>query len=290
MPDEDIKMDFIEGVSEEEPGDEEKHEDATDGENTSGEDTGDDAGDKKDEDDSHSDDVDAKKSVNKVQKRIDKLTKKMRDQERENIYLRGRLSEIEKAGKRADDAPAQLSRDDFESDEAYLSALNDQNLEILRKEHKKETEKETEVEENKERQAIQEQYDSGRKKYKDFDDVALADTHQVTQEMFDAAKGEHLEDILYVLGKNPEASNRIASLPKSQQIKEIGKVEARIEKVKGKKPKTKIPEDEPIPTLKGGSKPSGVTPKDVSQMSFRERQEHWAAERESKLKKQHGLA
>jgi len=285
MPDEDIKMDFIEGTPEE--GDDDNPKDATDGEDTPGEDTGDDAG--KDEEDPSPDDVDAKKSVNKVQKRIDKLTKKMRDQERENIYLRGRLSEIEKAGKKTEDTPAQLSRDDFESDEAYFQALNDQNLEILRKEKEGEVDQKKEEQKDKERQAVQEQFDSGRKKYEDFDEVALADTHQVTQEMFDAAKGEHLEDILYVLGKNPEASNRIASLSKNQQSKEIGKIEARIEKVKGTKPKPKIPEDEPIPTLKSSGAASNVD-KDIGKMSMKQRMAHWDEQREIKLKKNAGLA
>jgi len=286
MPKEDeIKMDFIEGALEEEPEDNEKHEDGT-VDDPAGKDTeGEDPSGKEDAEDP---DADPKPKTNKVQKRIDTLTKKMRDLERDNIYLRGRLSQVEKSGQKTDDTPAQLSRDDFESDEAYLKALNAQNLEILRQEREGETKKQQETQKEQELKAINEQLDTGREKYEDFDEVALSQTHNVTQEMFDAAKGEHLEDILYVLGKNPAASNRIASLSKSQQIKEIGKIEARIEKVKGTKPKKKIPEETPVPTLNASGT---VTPvKDISQMSQKERFAKWDADREAKLKAKHGLA
>lgn len=263
--------------------------------------TDDDTGDVKPGEEDHSDDAGKKEDLNAddpaasepkkggVQKRIDKLTREKYDLERDNIFLRGQLSQVKKSGESKDDIPAELSRDDFETDESYLKALNAQNLEVLRKERESETQKQQDERKQKEQEALKRQLDSGREKYKDFDSVALADDHKVTQEMYDAAHGEHLEDILYVLGKNPAASNRIASLPASQQIKEIGKIEARIEKVKGTKPKPKIPEDEPIPTLKSSGAASNVD-KDIGKMSMKQRMAHWDEQRETKLKKNAGLA
>ena len=282
-----LNIDFLEeGTTGDDPVDDDNPDDGTGDVKPGEEDPSKDAGDEE---------IDAKDSAASepkkggVQKRIDRLTREKYDLERDNIYLRGQLSQVKKSGEPKDDIPAELSRDDFKTDDAYFKALNAQNLEILRKEREGETQKQQDERKQEEQEALKRQLDSGREKYKDFDSVALADDHKVTQEMYDAAHGEHLEDILYVLGKNPAASNRIASLSASQQIKEIGKIEARIEKVKGTKPKPKIPEDEPITTLKTSGAASNID-KDISKMSMKQRMAHWDEQRETKLKKNAGLA
>jgi len=253
-------------VIEEESTEVEKIEDPTDGEETSGEITADES---------------AEETPKKggIQKRFDEMTKEKRDLERELFFVKGQLSALQTPTERKEDKPDKLSRDDYESDEEYITALVDQKVSILAKiDREKEQDNQKKTVQNK----IDSGYEKGVKKYKDFNEVARSTgTHNVTLAMFnEALSGDHFEDVLYYLGSNHKESNRIAALPEAQQKREIIKLEARMET--GVKPKTVKPDPEPVPRLKS----KGGTPpviKDVSKMTMKEKFAVWDEERARKL-------
>ena len=252
------------GVIKEVSTEEEKIKDPTDGEETSGEITEDESagGPKK----------------GGIQKRFDEMTKEKRDLERELFFVKGQLAALQTPTERKEDKPVKLSRDDYESDEEYITALVDQKVSILAKIDR---EKEQDNQKKTVQDKIDSGYEKGVKKYKDFNDVARsAGTHNVTLTMFnEALSGDHFEDVLYYLGSNHKESNRIAALPEAQQKREIIKLEARMETTK---PKTIKPDPAPVPILKN----KGGTPpviKDVSKMTMKEKFAVWDEERARKL-------
>lgn len=172
-----------------------------------------------------------------------------------------------------------LNPADFETYEEYLDARDikirkEVKAEILGEQEEKEKEKTA--------QTVQVQFTEARKKYKDFDEVALSNDHSVTEAMVQAAQGEHYADILHVLGKDHDLSARISLLPPLQAAREIGKIEERIMNPKKPIKKTDTSAPDPIETLGGGGN-SDATP--IDKMPFKKKMDVW----EAKRKKDAGL-
>ncbi len=187
-----------------------------------------------------------------VQKRIDSLTAARNKAKEDAAYWRG-IAE----GKASNSEPATppkeekgLSRDDFDTEEEYLDARVDQRIDAKAKTS-------TGTSARDKMAGIQAQYDGGREKHEDFDEVALDPTLTVNAYMLEAAQGESLPDILYHLGKDRDLAKRISLMPPMQAAKEIGKIETKI--TGGKSPPTKPkPSKAPAPVPK--VKPGGPTP------------------------------
>jgi hypothetical protein len=81
--------------------------------------------------------------------------------------------------------------------------------------------------------------ENGKLAYQDFDKIVGSQTLPITVEMIDAIRTEsdsevvNPEDILYYLGKNPDETAAISRMSKSQVARQIAKIEARLEAVKG---------------------------------------------------------
>jgi len=212
--------------------------------------------------------------IDGVQKRIDELTRKRRDAERDAAYWRGKAETASTPTLTPTvDAPAELDPDDFDSDSEYLRAVAKQ----VREEITASADSIAvgrEIEQTK--ADISKAYIDARNKYPDFDSVALNPTVQVTQNMFNASKGESMGDILYYFGKNPGEASRISSLSAIQQTKEIGKLEATI--TSKRKETTKAP-DPPLTVGGGSSSPR----KKESEMSGVELRAKWAEERRKRI-------
>jgi len=164
-----------------------------------------------------------------VQKRINEITRKRREAEREAAYWRGRAEAQASAPAtpntpEAPEAPVELDPDDFQTYADYHKAVAARTAEQLRKEDENRR-----AAEEKSRQDAEfiGQINSGRTKYSDFDDVALGHPY-LSQEMLDASRGENLDDILYHLGKNPKEAQRIYLLPPGQQSREVFKLVGRL--------------------------------------------------------------
>jgi len=208
-----------------------------------------------------------------VQKRMDELTKGKRKAEHEAAYWRGKAE-----GKIETQTPTptpivqktkELDPNDFDNDADYLRAVATETMDEIRAEQEKDKKQ---VEENKTRASINQHYDEARKKHNDWDTVALNPAIAVTTEMFDAAKGESLGDILYYLGSNPAEATKISSLPAVQQIKEIGKIENNLAVVP---PVTLTNAPDPPTILGGGS----VISKKEEDMNRTELHKKWNEDR-----------
>ncbi|NIA67784.1 hypothetical protein HBA54_04200 [Pelagibius litoralis] len=95
--------------------------------------------------------------------------------------------------------------------------------------------------------------DKARVEYEDFDEVAFADDVMITPEMHNAILGsEHGPKVQYYLGSHPDEAARITRMDAYAQVREIGKLEA---KLTAKPPKKSTTAPPPPKTLKGGGKP-----------------------------------
>jgi hypothetical protein len=214
-----------------------------------------------------------------VQKRIGKLTKKMRTAERERDSEKEKFTELER---KLEEMEAKISveakpkKEDFDEEDDYIDALTDWKTEQKLAEVKNSVEKS--AADKSEQGELNETYDGlgdamerGKEKYKNFNDLVLNEhlviSPEVTQIILDA---DVPEDVMYYLGSNPEKAEEISKLDSVRAAKEIGKIEVRLEKTekiikaKPKKKQSKAPS--PIIPVKA----NGVTEKDPNKMSLKE--------------------
>jgi hypothetical protein len=111
----------------------------------------------------------------------------------------------------------------FTSTEEYLDALADERADA-KIAHRDRSRSVNEIE-----QKYQDQIDAAEDKYPDY--VQVAHTHKfMTADMASAIKSSELAtDMAYYLGSNLKEAERIFKLPPMMQIKELGKLEARLE-------------------------------------------------------------
>lgn len=154
-----------------------------------------------------------------VQKRIDKLTARLRDAE-------SKLAEAAKPAE-ADDKEPKIEDFDFDSDKYEEAKIAYR----VRKELSNAEKAKLEASERQKQQKVIEsakvKFDEAGDRFDDFDDVVYKNpyvTNDMVQAVFFSDVGP---DIAYYLGKNPEESQRIAALPAARQMIEIGKLEAR---------------------------------------------------------------
>ena len=213
------------------------------------------------------------KEKDAVQRRIDEITKKRREAERERDWERTKRLELEEELKTAKKSIPQGDKpkvEDFETELAYLEALQDWKLDQrFRVESDKASKETASVEE---KTAIDETYqelddkmEKGRNKYADFNELVLDENLKISEAMVEAILiSDIAEDVLYYLGKHPEEAADLAKLPPLKIAHEFGKIEAKLTAPLPKKKTTNAPE--PITPVKS----TGVTEKDPSDMTPRE--------------------
>lgn len=204
-----------------------------------------------------------------VQKRLDEMRRQIGDAQRVNDKL---LSLIEKTLTKGEAVQAPVApsgppkRDDYESHEEYLEARSDWKVqqaiaEIAMKAERAKQEQAVKARES----SWNERIEKARSKYDDFDDVALGERTVITPAMAEAIKESDMgADLAYWLGKNADEAKRIAGLSAVAQVREIGKIEARLSEKPAAKPVSKTPA--PIEAIGGGKTPSN----DLSKMSMDE--------------------
>lgn len=117
-----------------------------------------------------------------------------------------------------------------------------------------------------------------RAKYEDFDDVAFDNSVSVTPIMSQALmESEQGPEILYYLGNNPREAARISQLSPTAQIREIGKIEAKIQTAPKPAPKTSAAQ-KPIQPVNSAKPQISNTPEDSQDTKT------WMAKREAELK------
>lgn len=159
-----------------------------------------------------------------AQERIDELTRKRRDAERDAEYWRKKALEKEPAPVETPAIPPRPKLDQFESTEAYEDALlawNDRQKEIKAQAEKQHTEQQTAL------QTFQERAQKVRQEYDDFDEVV--EQPIFSQHMREALLyAENGPAVAYHLGTNPSEAARIRNLPPTVQLLELGKLETKL--------------------------------------------------------------
>lgn len=209
-----------------------------------------------------------------VQKRIGKLTKKMRTAERERDFERERIAALEKqleeAKIPANDKP---DKTDFEDEDDFIEALTEWKVDEKLKTSQKKAPVKTkeEVEQQVMYEELADVTKNGEAKYDDFRELTTSRDLNISLPVVKLALDTDTpEDILYYLASNPEESDKISKLSQIKAAKEIGKLEVKleVEEEEGKKLPKKKQSKAPAPIKPVTA--NGVTEKDPNKMSVAE--------------------
>jgi hypothetical protein len=222
-----------------------------------------------------------------LQKRINEITRKRREAEADAAVLRRevemlRQAKAEQARTPEPEALKPPREDDYTSLVDYQDAMIDykvaSRIQAQEQQARQNADKERQQSSQAQAQAEKQQrlgeiIESGQKRYKDFDTVAMAMPGEggpvVSGTMLDAIiAADNGPDVAYYLGKAVAESKRIAALPQAKQMIEIGRISEKI--ASGKKTVTKAT---PPITPTGGRAKVNV---DVSKMT----DEEWARYRQ----------
>lgn len=162
--------------------------------------------------------------------RIDELTRKHREAEREAAYWRGRALAGTEEGKAAE-PPKKPTPDQFDDYGAYVEALTDWKAESKAKEVLDAREKATADKRTADERvsSFQERQEAARKALPDYDaivansDVGVA--QHLTELLLDSEQGPQLA---YHLAKNPDLAERLNAMPERQAAREIGRLEVQL--------------------------------------------------------------
>lgn len=177
----------------------------------------------------------------KIERQERELAEARAESARKDALLEKALAAIEKTagGKQEQQAAtenAPPSRDDFDDYQEFLEARTEwKTKETIRAEMAKGAEERRQVQEQEQQrqaqtsveQQLEDRKAKGREKYKDFQEVALADDVPINPLMAEIIAGsDNGEDMAYFLGKNRDEALRIARLSPLAAAKELGALEA----------------------------------------------------------------
>ncbi len=163
------------------------------------------------------------------EKRIDVLTARLRETERENE----RLKQAAPTPAPQDDSK-KPSIDDFDSDEAYLAAVAEYSSRrvLSEAEEKARAQRDREAQEASDAEVssnVQKMFARGADAHADYEAVVMSPTLSLTNEMLAAiASTDNGHDISYHLGKNPGEADAISELSPVQQAIAIGRLGERL--------------------------------------------------------------
>lgn len=210
----------------------------------------------------------------KFEKRVSKLTSRLKEAEEELARLRsGKPTETDQRGEKANepDPNEKPKIEDFDTYEEYVDALTDWKVD------QKLTHRDAQNAGKSEHDKFVNRVTEGKKRFADFDEVVTDDV-KISKAAAEAIKeSEDPAGLLYYLGENDDVAERLLTLSPARQAAEIGKIEAKLAN-EGKKPKqddtpsnkvTNAPD--PITPPKGGA---GKTIKSIDDMDADEYIQH----------------
>ena len=179
--------------------------------------------------------IEAKKAEDAKTHEIKKERRAKRAAKEEAAIERARAEEAEKKLlelKNASKPQGRPNRDNYESEEDYEDALVDYRLDLKQSASAKQ---DTEAKQKRKAEENRIKYNAGvpeaEDKFDDFHEIAGDAGDNITSlflaDQIKASSKAH--DIVYHLGKNPEEATRLSTLSEFEQIREIGKLEARLE-------------------------------------------------------------
>lgn len=227
--------------------------------------------------------------------RIKKLTRKLNEKDSRIGELEARLRELESNSDKSQ--PAEPQPDDFESYDDYVkAAARYAATEATTQNQKAEDPKPVETKPDDLNEEVASQlediFNDGLAKHKDFQEKVTNPSLQITQEMLtEIVDSDYADDILYELASNPDEALRISELNERGLAREIGKIEARLIGGTGEietKPET------PTPKQKQSKAPKPIEPvgsnnsveRNMEDMDYDE----YRAKRIQQMKRQAGYA
>ncbi len=211
----------------------------------------------------------------KVQKRIDEIAWQKFEAQRERDYWKLQAEKRVREEQTAPVAPeppplppAQPPRqEDFQTYEAYDEALFDWRFQQrVARERAESIKTEQERQQRDQQERARTWAEQGTEKYPDFARIALDETLKITPFMAQGLQDSEVgHDIAYYLGKNPKEAARIAKLPPITQVREIGRLEIKIQT-----PKQRETTAAPAPTRPvGGNEAPSVKLEDMTYEQYR---------------------
>lgn len=177
----------------------------------------------------------------KIERQEREISELRAENARRDAMLEKALAAIEKTAGGKQEEPAKSenappSRDDFDDYQEFLEARTEwKTKETIRAEMAKGAEERRQAQEQEQQrqaqtsveQQLEDRKAKGREKYKDFQEVALADDVPINPLMAEIIAGsDNGEDMAYFLGKNRDEALRIARLSPLAAAKELGALEA----------------------------------------------------------------
>lgn len=174
------------------------------------------------DDENLSEEEKAERKSNRVQKRIDEITKARREAERRNAYLEEELAKVRKPAIQIGEKPT-LEEFDYDQ-EAYLDALADYKVKQRLAETANSREENARKEqEQRELVDFRTRESSIRNEYPDYDQVVYSPNTPISETMASAIrKDDNGALVAYFLGKNPDVAYRISQQPPQIQYQAIG--------------------------------------------------------------------
>jgi len=196
------------------------------------------------------------------------------------------------------EAPAPISTDrpkaeNFQTTEDYIEAVTEWKAEqIIERKEKARAETTAATRQEQYQREVHEAYtereDTARDKYSDYEDVVGNPKLPINAVMADAIRtSDQGPDLAYYLGKHPDEALKIAKLPPILAVKELGKLEARLEAEPLKPTKRSSSAPDPITPVRPASGigvPNLEDPKALKSLGTTGLIEAWRAERESKAR------
>ncbi len=172
-----------------------------------------------------------KQGMRRFERRLDKAYKKLGEEKARADFLERQNRDLQESLKPKDTAlsGAPLRFEDFNFDaEAFAKAVSVRERENVTRELNEKTAKERQATFNQQlTQGWSERAAKGNEKYEDFDEI-VGDIKPTSPWSVAIMQAENADDIAYFLGTHLKEAQRIASLDPVSQIREIGRLEAKL--------------------------------------------------------------
>lgn len=204
-----------------------------------------------------------------VQKRIDELVRQR--EEYRALFEQERQEKMRMFEMAQRPTPPEFGKPDisqFDDHDKYLEALADWKVESrLAEERQKQSEREQAREAARRQSLLRERIEKASERYEDFYESARADVN-VSAAVADAITDSELgADLIYFLGKNPEEARRLNALNPVAAVREVGRLEARIQEANKPKPKPISNAPDPVKPL-GGKEVVSKRPEEMSMSEY----------------------
>lgn len=226
------------------------------------------------------------KGKGRFQERIDELThdkhewrRKAEAAEAELAKYKGKPPEKPAEESPAADDSKEPLEDEFDDWDDYRKAFMEYTVKLAAREGRQAAEtawKEfqsgqekaaAEAKENEHRDKISKKFEDGRKKYKDFDDVALKQDLYNDAMLDFVTESPHTVELAYHLGKNPETAEKILNMSPVNAVRELVKIEMQFETQNNNNSQNKgkhASGNPPIPSIAGAGDITKRNPQDLA--------------------------